>query len=237
MWINLLGGLLLGLAGSLHCIGMCGPLVLILPFNAQTKISGFFQSFIYHLGRVFVYVILGLLFGLVFQIVDLKYFEQYFSLGIGVLFLILWSKEKFFSHKAKTGGFYQFVLTLFGKAMRLKSAFGMFLAGMLNGLLPCGLVYGALLAAFGTGTTWGAMQFMLGFGLATIPAMLFVFFAKSLVSLKLRQRLSQLLPWWLLILGIMFLLRGANLGIPFISPKIHHAPGHSSSCCKPMQID
>jgi len=234
---NLLGGMLLGLAGSLHCIGMCGPLVLILPFEAQSKTKGFFKSLLYHLGRVFVYAILGLLFGLVFQIVDLKYFEQYFSLGIGVLFLLLWSKEKFFSSKAKTGGFYQLVLTMFGKAMRIKSAYGMFLAGMFNGLLPCGLVYGALLAAFGTGSTLGSIQFMLGFGLATVPAMLFVFIAKSLIQSKLRQKLSQLLPWWLLILGIMFLLRGANLGIPFISPKIHHAPGQAPSCCKPMRID
>ncbi len=237
MFVNLLAGVLLGLAGSLHCIGMCGPLVLILPFQSESKLSGLFQSLLYHVGRVFVYVMMGLLFGLVFQIVDLKYFEQYFSLAIGVLFLILWSKEQFFKQKAKVGGLQTFVLDMFGKAMKMKSVMGMFLAGMFNGMLPCGLVYGALLAAFGTGTTVGAVQFMLGFGLATIPAMLLVYFAKSLISNKLRLNLAKLLQWWLLILGVWFLLRGANLGIPFVSPKIHTHSGQPSSCCKPMKLD
>ncbi len=235
--LSILAGMLLGIAGSLHCVGMCGPLILILPFQSDSKMQGLLQSLLYHLGRVITYLFLGLLFGMIFQIVDLKYFEQYFSLAIGLLFLILWINEQFGKRSANQGAFYKVVITMFGKAMKLKSAFGMLLAGAMNGLLPCGLVYGALLAAFGTGTTMGSVQFMFGFGLATVPAMIFVFFAKSMISSQLRLRLSKLLPWWLLILGIWFLLRGANLGIPFVSPKIHTQHGVQSSCCKPMNLD
>ena len=235
--LSILAGMLLGIAGSLHCVGMCGPLILILPFQSESKLQGFLQTILYHLGRVIAYVFLGLLFGMVFQIVDLKYFEQYFSLAIGLIFLVLWGREQFGTKSPNQGTIYKFVITMFGKAMRIKSVFGLFLAGAMNGLLPCGLVYGALLAAFGTGTTLGSIQFMLGFGTATIPAMVIVFFAKSLISSQMRLSLSRLLPWWLLILGIWFLLRGSNLGIPFVSPKIHTQHGVHSSCCKPMSLD
>ena len=84
MTTNFLVGLFLGLAGSLHCIGMCGPLVLLFPLNGTSKMFGLLNSLIYQLGRVFIYVLLGLLFGAVFQIIDLKYFERYFSIGIGI---------------------------------------------------------------------------------------------------------------------------------------------------------
>ncbi len=237
MLIDLFAGMLLGLAGSLHCVGMCGPLILMFPFDAKSKIIGYTQNVIYHFGRVFVYGLLGLLFGLVFQIVELKYFEQYFSLSIGVLFLILWYREFFSKQTANQGPLQRKVLILFGKAMQWRTYFGMFLAGMMNGLLPCGLVYGALLAAFGTGTTEGSILFMLGFGMATIPSMILVFSLKNLITVKLRQKLSQLLPWWLLLLGIWFLLRGMNLGIPFLSPRIHTHTLEQSSCCKPLKLD
>ncbi len=237
MLIDLFAGMLLGLAGSLHCVGMCGPLILMFPFDTNSKIIGYTQNVIYHLGRVFVYGLLGLLFGLVFQIVDLKYFEQYFSLSIGVLFLILWYREYYSKQTANQGAIQRNVLILFGKAMQWRTYFGMFLAGMMNGLLPCGLVYGALLAAFGTGTTEGSILFMIGFGLATIPSMILVFSLKNLITVKLRQKLSQLLPWWLFLLGIWFLLRGMNLGIPYLSPKIHSHSTVQSSCCKPLKLN
>lgn len=237
MLVDLFAGMLLGLAGSLHCVGMCGPLILMFPFNSNSKIIGYFQNGVYHVGRVLIYCILGLLFGLVFQIVDLKYFEQYFSLTIGGLFLILWYREFFGKQKANQGALQRGVLRLFGKAMQSQSYIGMFFAGMLNGLLPCGLVYGALLAAFGTGTTEGSLMFMLGFGLATIPSLILVYSLKNLITMKLRNKLSQFLPWWLLLLGVWFILRGLNLGIPYLSPKIHTHSANESSCCKPMKLD
>ena len=235
MTANFLVGFLLGLAGSLHCIGMCGPLVMLFPLNGNSKVLGLINSLVYQLGRVFVYVLLGLLFGAVFQIIDLKYFERYFSIGIGLLFFALWVREVSIKTKSTQNSFQAIILNLFGKVLQLKSFFGMFLGGMMNGLLPCGLVYGALLAAFGTGTTQGSMIFMLGFGLATIPSMILLSFFKNAITVKFRQKLGKMLPWWLLILGIWFIMRGLNLGIPFISPKFTGIHGVQQSCCKPMK--
>jgi len=234
MKANFLVGFLLGLAGSLHCIGMCGPLVMLFPLNGTSKVLGLINSLVYQLGRVLVYVLLGLLFGAVFQIVDLKYFERYFSIGIGMLFFALWVREVSNKTESTQNSFQSIILNLFGKVLQLKSVFGMFLGGMMNGLLPCGLVYGALLAAFGTGTTQGSMIFMLGFGLATIPSMILLSFFKNAITMKFRQKLGKMLPWWLLILGIWFILRGLNLGIPFISPKFTGIHGGQQQCCKPM---
>lgn len=233
---NFTVGFLLGLAGSLHCVGMCGPLILLFPLNGKSKINGLINSFVYQLGRVFVYVLLGLLFGLVFQIIDLKYFERYFSIAIGILFFVLWFNEVFKKTKKNQNKLQQWVLGAFGKVIQQKSLFGMLLGGMMNGLLPCGLVYGALLAAFGTGSTLNSMIFMFGFGVATIPSLLVLSFFKNSISANFRIKLSKLLPWWLLLLGIWFVLRGLNLGIPFLSPKTTGVQAGKQQCCKPIQL-
>jgi sulfite exporter TauE/SafE len=208
--------------------------VLLFPINGTTKISGLLNSLVYQLGRVFIYVLLGFLFGAVFQIIDLKFFERYFSIGIGMLFFLLWFREVSIIIKSSQNSIHAIILNLFGKVMQLKSYFGMFLGGAMNGLLPCGLVYGALLAAFGTGTTQGSVVFMLGFGLATLPSMLLLSFFKNAITIKFRQKLSKMLPWWLFILGVWFLLRGLNLGIPFISPKFTGIHLGEQQCCKPI---
>ena len=234
MTANFLVGFLLGLAGSLHCIGMCGPLVLLFPLNGTSKMSGLINGLIYQVGRVFIYVVLGFLFGAVFQIIDLKYFERYFSIGIGILFFVLWFREVSIKTKSSPHSLHAIILNLFGKVMQSKSYFGMFLGGAMNGLLPCGLVYGALLAAFGTGTTQGSMILMLGFGVATMPSLLLLSFFKNTITIQFRQKLSKMLPLWLFILGVWFLLRGLNLGIPFISPKFTGNHAGQQQCCKPM---
>ena len=57
--------LVLGLAGSFHCIGMCGPIAFVLPINRSSKTSLFYQIFLYHFGRLLSYSMIGLLFGFI----------------------------------------------------------------------------------------------------------------------------------------------------------------------------
>jgi len=223
-----LAGMLIGLAGSLHCVGMCGPLVMLLPKSSKAALT----SVVYHLGRVTVYVLLGLFFGSIIQWLDLRKFEQGFSLVLGGLFIVLWLKS-LFSKNAGGGFISDFVNRYFGKVIKGDLLGGWFLAGMLNGLLPCGLVYGALLASLGSGNAIGAVYFMLGFGLATVPAMVLVYLTKNIISNKIRFSLNKILPYWLLIMGVVFLLRGANLGIPYLSPKFEKNLHKSGDCCKP----
>lgn len=94
----------------------------------------------------------------------------------------------------------------------------MFFTGLLNGLLPCGAVYAALTASVAMGSVVGGAIFMFFFGLGTIPLMFAAVIMGNVITLKTRQKVLKLLPFLMIILGILFILRGLDLGIPFISP-------------------
>jgi sulfite exporter TauE/SafE len=98
--------------------------------------------------------------------------------------------------------------------------------------LPCGLVYGALMAAVGQGTTGGSVFLMTGFGLGSMPSLFVLGLVGSRIGSRVRKYWSKLLPWWLLLMGIWFVLRGLNLGIPYLSPDVKMGVKHGS-CCAP----
>jgi sulfite exporter TauE/SafE len=230
MWLSILiAGLTLGFAGSLHCVGMCGPLMVLLPsgkrWNDTVK-----TQLIYHFGRVLTYILLGALAGLIFIWVDIRIYKQQFSLALGFVFLGMWLYEFFTNKTARTSSLNKWVNRAFGKALAKHKYGGWFLGGMLNGLLPCGLVYGALLTSVGTGSNEGSIIFMLGFGLATSPALIALSLSKSILLKRISISVRKVLPFWLLIMAIIFFLRGANLGIPFLSPKFHSSV-NTHSCC------
>ncbi len=243
---SLIVGLVLGLAGSLHCVGMCGPLVLMMP-------SGWLGSVAYHLGRTFTYVLMGLLAGLMFQVVDIRAFQSEFSIGVGLVFLVMWVYQRWGFlidrwvggqredvgvdlDKSQSLGFLASlrgrVLQLYASAMKGDDLRWRAVAGFANGLLPCGLVYGALMAAVGQGTTGGSMFLMLGFGLGSMPSLFVLGLVGSRIGSRVRKYWSKLLPWWLLLMGIWFVLRGLNLGIPYLSPDVKMGEKHGS-CCAP----
>ena len=243
---SLLAGLVLGLAGSLHCVGMCGPLVLMMP-------SGWLGSVVYHLGRTFTYVLMGLLAGLMFQVVDIRAIQSEFSIGVGLVFLVMWvyqrwgwrierlvcgfgqGREVDLGESQSLGflcGLRARVLILYASAMKGGDLRWRAVAGFANGLLPCGLVYGALMAAVGQGTTGGSMFLMMGFGLGSMPSLFVLGLVGSRIGSRVRKYWSKLLPWWLLLMGIWFVLRGLNLGIPYLSPDVKMGVKHGS-CCAP----
>jgi sulfite exporter TauE/SafE len=228
----LVTGSLLGLAGSLHCVGMCGPLMLLLPTAKTWKYTLQTQG-LYHLGRTLTYALLGGIAGLLFVWIDIRPFEQQFSIGLGLAFLALWVYDFWGRKYRETSPLQIWVNKAFGKALSQGASWGWFLGGMLNGLLPCGLVYGALLASLSTGTSEGPVWFMIGFGGSTAPALIGISFTKSLFIKKISPWLRTLLPFWLLLAAVLFLLRGANLGIPFLSPKFNQSPIEQAvpPCC------
>ena len=231
---SLIAGLVLGMAGSLHCVGMCGPLVLMMP-------TGWLGTLIYHLGRTLTYALLGLLAGLMFQVVDIRSFQSEFSIVIGLVFLAMWVYQRWGQPwfggaegdqaSGKTG-FKQGVMQFFSRAMRGTHGGWRFAAGMANGLLPCGLVYGAMMAAVGQGSTQGSVLLMAGFGLGTIPSLFVLGLVGHKIGQSVRKAWSKWLPWWLLVMALIFLLRGMNLGIPYLSPKVQ-INTHQGSCCHP----
>lgn len=222
--VLLISAAVLGFAGSLHCVGMCGPIALSVPMAS----GGHHRSIgilIYFLGKTITYSILGLLFGVVGHQLSLAGWQQALSLvlGIAILFFAL-------TTILKPAIFHSNKLTIFigNKLSPLMSSFlgkqqlsSSFMLGMLNGLLPCGLVYVALSAAVASGSIWLSAAFMAVFGISTIPLMLFLVLFASQLSAVYRSKMRKWLPVFTAVIAVLLILRGLDLGIPYVSPHIH----------------
>lgn len=234
MWVTITGGFLLGLLGSMHCIGMCGPLALSLPVSGNNAFTRFFSLFSYQLGRVFTYSILGLLLGLAGRQLHLAGLQQAFSIVVGVLVLL--GIILYFGRNQKVqlpflNNFYkkiqQYIVALL-KGPKTSSTF--FLLGVANGLLPCGMVYIAVAGAVSSSSLAGSTVFMASFGAGTIPAMMLMSYFGLLIKPNIRRNLQQLVPVTMALMGVLLVLRGLNLGIPYISPMLPGAHAEAINC-------
>ena len=219
--MNLLPALMLGLFGSLHCVGMCGPIVLALPLNSKEKTAVVFQSLIYQLGRVITYAFLGMFMGMVGWGISISGFQKYLSIGLGILLIIYvagaFSLEKGFLKFNSIRKWYSFISSKISQHLKISSGTSAFKVGLLNGFLPCGLVYIALASALLTETIWEGGLYMLVFGIGTIPLMMAVMiFGKY--GRPYTRRLNKLIPVVLLLLGIYLVWRGMiNMDIPEVA--------------------
>lgn len=215
---------LIGLFGSFHCIGMCGPIALALPVQKDSRVKLIIGRILYNVGRAITYGIIGILFGLIGQSLSLAGFQQSVSIVAGVLILLMVILPSKYSQKLyllkPAYGFTNFLKRKFGVLLKQKSVMSVFLIGILNGFLPCGLVYIAVAGAIATGNYLEGAIYMFVFGLGTLPIMLAVSLAGNFISLNVRRRVNKMIPAFLVVLGILFILRGMNLGIPYVSPKI-----------------
>ncbi len=213
----------MGLFGSLHCVAMCGPLLLALPVRHESRWTVLGNLAVYQIGRVLMYGGLGLLAGLVGHSAAIKGWQQGISISTGIVLVTIglfaiWGKhfpiivriqQAFVKPLTKGIGFW------------LYRPGGHFMVGLLNGLLPCGMIYMALAAALSADSVYGGGTFMLLFGLGTLPAMLSVSIMGNLAKRRIRLNLAFWLPMLCLLMGGWFLLRGANLDIPYLSPLIY----------------
>ena len=223
-------GFILGFFGSLHCIGMCGPIVLALPSVSGPSFSFIFGRMLYNIGRVVTYALLGLLFGLLGSRIYMFGLQQAASIALGAI-IILWIvipsglKNKLRS----ASGFNLFTVklkNLFMPLFKKRSNVSMLAIGVLNGFLPCGFVYMGIAGAMAissAGPVNGAL-FMVLFGLGTIPAMLGTSIAGNYINLGFKRKFAKLVPVFAVLLAVIFILRGLNLGIPYISPKYKMKP-------------
>ncbi len=232
--------LLIGLAGSLHCIGMCGPIAIALPIGDTPKHQLIIGRLFYNIGRVVSYAVLGLVFGFVGQSLFIGGYQQVLSIAMGVLILLalfLPSKYAAFLTGAKLHN--KVVMKMKGLWLSLinKNTIGsLFGIGILNGFLPCGLVYIAIAGSISTGTPLGGVMYMAVFGIGTIPVMLTMSLVGKLISFKFRSGLRKILPAGAVVLAFLFILRGMSLGIPYISPKIEKQESGKTTvnCCHPV---
>ncbi len=221
-WI--LAGITFGFLGSFHCIGMCGPLALALP-GSDRKTSYLVASrLVYNVGRVITYSILGAAVGLLSKMISIGGFQQWLSIGVGVFILLGLSISRL---QTKLNQWKAYPSKLIKKAGNpIKSLFkkgtigSLFAIGLLNGLLPCGFVYMGLATALTSGSVFSSTIFMTGFGIGTIPAMLGVSLAGGLISISVRRKLKNYSPYFIAFVGILLIIRGLNLAIPFLSPQM-----------------
>lgn len=221
---------LLGLASSLHCIGMCGPLVMSVPVQHLPPQKKLFGILLYQFGRISTYMMLGLLAGLIGWRIGVSGWQQVFSISMGVLILLFLLSRLVFTKKERWKWFNQKILGLISWAMRRHGFSGMYLMGAANGLLPCGMVYIAISAAMATGTILSAIFFMLFFGLGTLPALFSLIFWGSRPGWQSRLLMRKLVPYMIGLTAILLIIRGLNLNIPYLSPFISGRSADTVSC-------
>jgi sulfite exporter TauE/SafE len=216
-----LAALVLGLMGSFHCVGMCGPIAIALPLGGRSWGSRITGGLLYNFGRTITYGVLGAVFGIVGAGLSLAGLQKWVSIIMGSIMVISVVFPSV-GHKINTGGgmfsFMNGVKKSLGKLFRKSSNSSLFLIGLLNGLLPCGLVYMAMAGALATGSMAGSTLFMVIFGLGTIPMLFTVSMIGSLAGKKLKHIINKVIPVVVVIIGILFILRGLELGIKYISP-------------------
>ncbi|MDB6033172.1 MAG: rane protein [Verrucomicrobiales bacterium] len=223
--MNLWTALLLGLAGSLHCAGMCGPLLCALPVVGEGRASFYAGRFLYNLGRISMYCLLGLGFGALGKTLSIAGLQRWLSLAAGCAVLIGLLASAQWSMNAPVWKAVALLKKAFARLLQRRSYRGLLALGALNGLLPCGLVYVASAGAAASGELWQGALYMLAFGAGTLPMMLGI----GLVSPKLRllfgQRGRVLIPVSVAMVGLLLVVRGLSLGIPYLSPDM--ADGHA----------
>lgn len=226
---------ILGLLGSFHCVGMCGPIAFMLPVSRDNSLKKLLQIFLYHSGRLFAYSIIGLGFGLVGKSLYLFGMQQQLSIAAGILMITV------IVIPSKTFGKYNFSKPLYRIIGKIKSSLGAALKkktpdtfltiGFLNGFLPCGLVYMAVFGAIASGDIFQGSLYMAFFGLGTIPLMTTAVYFSSMLNGVLRKKVQRYIPAFVVMVGILFILRGMGLDIPYLSPApVTEMVNASTSC-------
>lgn len=226
-------GFAVGLIGSLHCVGMCGPIALALPVFGETQFKIMLGRILYNLGRIVTYTAMGALFGLFGSRLVLFGLQQNLSIvfGAGILLYVLIPRK--IKVRVSELGFYKTIVSFlkanFSRLTFKRSNSSLFTIGLLNGLLPCGFVYVGIAGATSTGEWLNGAVYMALFGLGTFPIMFATAVLGKVINFNLRRRINKLIPVLAIVLALLFILRGLNLGIPFISPKFNPTSANAES--------
>ncbi|NHE56147.1 sulfite exporter TauE/SafE family protein [Cyclobacterium plantarum] len=217
LWTAFLWGFL----GSFHCIGMCGPIALALAGKDRNKYL--LNKLLYNSGRTLTYSLLGGLVGLLGFSLALAGIQQWLSILMGAVIIgmafFYRKSEKWVSGSWLAAGMIRLKSRL-GSSIKRGGPKAFFISGILNGFLPCGMVYMALLASLAMQGPVSGMVYMLFFGLGTIPVMVLLMLSKNIFSFGFRLKMNRLLPYFALFIGVLFVIRGMGWGIPFLSPAL-----------------
>ena len=229
----IIAGFTIGLLGSFHCVGMCGPIALSLPVADAGKWKRLWFIGLYNIGRMAAYASLGILFGILGKQFFIGGYQRMLSITLGILILCV----MLFSRYGNANNLFfpvytKYIKQFLGKLLRSEKQFYTYLfIGFLNGLLPCGLVYVAIAGAVETGNVLHSALFMAAFGAGTFPIMFMVTVLAKYISLQWRNNMRKAVPVFIGMMAILLILRGLNLGMPYISPELKATPTGTHSCC------
>jgi sulfite exporter TauE/SafE len=224
----------MGLAGGVHCLLMCGPLAMSALNMRNGTINRLGAILLYQGGRISAYLIIGLIFGALGKVVSMLFYQQVLSILSGFL-LLLWVSSYFFkriSIATKALRLWSKLTTALSAALWKKKTKASVLGlGVLNGFLPCGLVYLAATASLNQGSMGYSALFMLFFGIGTLPAMIGIVYSKKLIPTTAQSIFKKASPVFLTILGVLFICRGLDLDIPYLSPHISQTTTGTVNSC------
>lgn len=204
----------------MHCIAMCGPLILALPIGKYSIRVQYIYTFIYHSGRLLTYMLLGTVLGLFGNRMWTSGVFNYFSVFLGVV-MLCWSILNLlnFSFSFYDKLSYTISRNISITLNKKRNFATFFILGSLNGLLPCGLVYTALSSTFLYHTTSEVILLMVGFGLATIPLLVALKFMMIIVPDFMKKKWNQFQKFIMIFIAVILIVRGLEIKIPFLTPN------------------
>lgn len=212
-----------GLISSFHCVGMCGPIAMMLPVDRTNEAKKVTQIITYHLGKLTSYGLIGLIFGLLGKSFYLAGLQQQLSIILGILMIVVAVvPEKVFAKYNFSKPVYRIITKIkssLGQHFKNKSYGSLFIIGLLNGFLPCGMVYVAIFGAIAMQSVSLGILYMILFGIGTIPLLTAVVYLSNILSLSFRQTIQNMIPLVAIIIGMLFIIRGLGLNIPYLSPS------------------
>ena len=212
-----------GLISSFHCVGMCGPIAMMLPIDRTNEAKKTTQIITYHIGKLTAYGTLGLIFGFFGRSFYLAGMQQQLSIIVGILMImVVVIPEKVFAKYNFSKPVYRLITkvkTSLGQQFKSKSYRSLFTIGLLNGFLPCGMVYVAIFGAIAMQSVSLGILYMILFGIGTIPLLTAIVYLSNIFSLSFRKTIQNMIPIVAIIIGILFIIRGLGLDIPYLSPS------------------
>lgn len=207
----MISAFIIGFVGSLHCVGMCGPLNLLVLKNSNSLRP----TARYHIGRILAYAILGILLGFLGESLQIIKMQQVtaFVLGAGLLLLygipsMRHKIERFYYQST----FYRFIQKKLTSGFAGKGKW--ILSGFANGFLPCGLTYVAAASAIAIGGLFEGILFMTLFGLGTLPALLLVTLSGTWSARKWKMWIPRAISLVAILSGSILIFRGLLLSYP-----------------------
>lgn len=202
---------------------MCGPIAMMLPVDRTNEAKKVTQIITYHIGKLTAYGFLGLIFGLLGRSFYLAGMQQQLSIIVGILMiLVALVPEKVFAKYNFSKPVYKIISKVksnLGQQFKNKSYKSLFTIGLLNGFLPCGMVYVAIFGAIAMQSVSLGIFYMLLFGIGTIPMLTAMIYISNLLSFSFRGTIQKAIPIIAVVIGILFIIRGLGLDIPYLSPS------------------